>query len=304
MAQTVRVRPRLFIILAVLALLPCLAESADLRVSGRITSNGKPVQGEIIVVDIARDSRLLTFHSDSLGVFDFDIVPGPRTVVVAKADGYVSAERELPPAAGSHAGLNFNLSATGSISGRVVDESGAGVPGTVVRIRYPGERRSYQFADELGESFTDELGNFSLPFVAVDRQFVIEAETADRLPSVSSSLTLNRAAKSGVVVTLGRTGQVVRGRVFNAAGAPVSGVSVRMRCLVDPGEFSREERTSMSFLSRSNKRVTTGPDGGYEFRGVPAGRVIVVASRPGAKPVMAEGVSQPGGALEIDLILR
>jgi hypothetical protein len=304
MAQKVRLCPCLISILALLGLWPCLAESANLRVTGRITSNGQPIQGEIIVVDVARQVRMLTFRSDSLGAFDFEIVPGPRTVVVAKADGCVSAERELMPAAGGHANLNFTLSPAGSISGRVINEAGAGVAGAVARVHYPGERRSYQFADELGESITDDFGNFTLPFVAEDRPFVVEAETTDRLPSVSRMLTFQRATASGVVVTLGRMGQVVRGKVFDAAGAPAGGVNVRMRCLPAAGEFSSEELTSASFLLRSNKRTTTGPDGGYEFRGVPAGRVMVVASRPGAKPVKAEGTSEPGGTLNIDLTLK
>jgi hypothetical protein len=303
MAQTLRLCPCLISILAVLGLWPCLAVSANLRVTGRITSNGQPIQGEIIVVDVAHQVRMLTFRSDSKGAFDFEIVPGPKILVVAKADGYVSAERELMPVAGGHANVNFTLSPAGSISGRVIDEAGTGVAGAVVRVRYPGERRSYQFADELGESITDDFGSFTLPFVAVDRPFVVEAETTDRLPSTSRTLRFHRAA-SGVVVTLGRRGQVVRGKIHNAAGAPAAGVNVRIQCLPAAGEFSLEERTSTSFLLRSNKRTTTGPDGGYEFRGVPAGRVIIVASLPGAKPVKAEGISEPGGTLTIDLILK
>ena len=302
MSQTVRLHPCL-VILAVAGLWPCLAQTADLHITGRITSKGQPVQGEIIVLDIARQVRLLSFQSDSTGGFDFDIVPGPRTIVVAKADGCASEEREVVRPPGGHAQLNFNLSGIGSVSGRVIDEAGAGVPAAVVRVRYPAQRRSYQFSDELGESVTDDFGNFTLPFVAEDRPFVIEAETADRLPSASSVLTLARATTSGVVLTVGPTGKVVRGRIFNEKGTPVAGVTVRMRCLPPAGQSSTEEMTSISFLSKSNRRMTTGPDGSYEFRGVPAGRVIVVASRPGATPVKGEGIAKQGAMLNIDLVL-
>ncbi len=303
MWQTVRFHHCL-IIVAVAGLWPCLAQTANLNITGRITSKGQPVQGEIIVLDVARQLRLQSFRTDSIGNFAFDIVPGPRTIIVAKADGCVSEERELVPPQGGHAQLNFNLSGIGSVSGQVIDEAGAGVPAAVVRIRYPAQRRSYQFSDELGESVTDAFGNFTLPFVAEDRPFVIEAETADRPPSASRVLTLARATASGVVVTVGPTGHIIRGKIFNEEGAPAAGVTVRMRCLPPAGKPSTEERTSVGFLSRSNGRMTTRPDGAYEFRGVPAGRVIVVASRPGTKPVKGEGIASQGATLNIDLVLR
>jgi len=101
-------------------------------------------------------------------------------------------------------------------------------------------------------------------------------------------LKLERATATDLVVLVGPTGHVVRGKVVNGAGAPVGNVSLRMHCLPDPRDISPEECASVALVSRCNRRATTDPDGAYEFHGVPPGRVIVVAFRRG-KPGQSGG---------------
>ena len=57
-----------------------------------------------------------------------------------------------------------------------------------------------------------------------------------------------------------------------------------------------------------NQRTTTDADGSYEFKGLPSGRIVVVASLPGRAPTKQEHVlseeGATGGVHVIDLVVK
>ncbi|MCL4849918.1 MAG: carboxypeptidase regulatory-like domain-containing protein [Bryobacteraceae bacterium] len=235
---------------------PCHAQ-VRATVRGKIvTLEGNPLAGDVTAVHAAQTSRTTSHRTDSQGAFSFEIDASP-IILVAKADGYVSVERELVLTTSSRTGdIQFVLHPAGSVSGRVVDSSGAAVPGAVVRVRYPGDRRVYRFVQEI-EAQSDTLGNFVLPFVAQGRSFVLETSINDGPISSSAPLTLNSAGMRGVVVALTRRGSVVQGRVVDTRGQPVAGAMVRLQALADRESYSPEERASIGYGLSTIKRTSS-----------------------------------------------
>lgn len=287
--------------LAVALLLPWNAEASAVKLSGRIrAADGAALAGHVEVTSGTGHVRAQSYWTDSEGRFSIEAPAQPRLVVVAKADGHISAEREVAPASGeAEIRLDFTLLAAGSVSGRVTDESGRPVTGAQVRLHYPGEVRRVVYEQEAGNVRSDDFGHFQLPFVAQGRAFVIEAASEDRLPGFSAPLRLSGAALEGVAVRLAQTGQRVRARVVGPGGTPVPGAMVRLQALAEAEAFTAEQRQSRTFWEAANRLAPTGADGTVEFRGVPAGRVTVVAGRPGGKLIKQEALVERGRTLEL-----
>ena len=107
-------------------------------------------------------------------------------------------------------------------------------------------------------------------------------------------------------VTAGQIGYIVRGTVRDSAANPHIGVAVRLRLL--PGsETAAAARLSRLHARLLNQRTVTGPDGAYAFKGLPAGRAVVIVHVPGKTPVKKEQVlseqGSPGDAYTLDLIV-
>jgi len=100
-------------------------------ISGRVTADGgqQPLSASITVVTTGPGVRLKSLTTDTRGAFTVEVPPG-RVLIVARADGYASEQWELVVIPGrAHPSLNFSLSPAASLSGRVVDQTGAGVAG-------------------------------------------------------------------------------------------------------------------------------------------------------------------------------
>ncbi len=295
-------------LVVVLALGPlCLLANAQqvFRIEGRLTApDGQGVPGDVTLLEGTRLVRAANSPTDSQGRFAVEADPAAAWLLVAKANGYVSSEiRIRGGVAGEVLTVNFVLAPAGKVAGQVIDETGRGVPNALVRVRYPGERRFFEFGQETGPQQADDFGNFTLPFVAQGRTFVIEAWTDESLPSFSSPLILSGAPLKNVAVRLVRRGQTVRGRVRNTAGLGIPGLTVRLRAEGELEDFSAEERSSLSFVLKANQRATSGPDGSFEFKGLPAGKLILVAEDSADRRTKREAVVQRAESLTLDLTL-
>ena len=125
--------------------------------------------------------RVNTFRTDKSGEFEFSTPWAAEKRVVAKADGFISAEAVISVQPGQQEVTHqFALSRAAMVSGRVVDESGSPVPDATVRVRYIGENRSLYFAQEVGAVKSDGFGYFVLPMVARGKQFVLDAISSQR----------------------------------------------------------------------------------------------------------------------------
>ena len=248
-----------------------------------------------------------SYHTDGQGAFSFETDRTADQLLVAKAAGHASSEIALNTTGTvAELNVNFRLRPAGTVRGRVVDENGNGVGGATIQVRYPGELRRHHFHDEVGDIQADDFGYFTLPVVARGKGFVVEAATAERLPGATAPLTLDGDERSGVQVTAGRIGFVVGGAVKDSAANPHRGVAVRLRLL--PGsETAAAPRLSRLHARLLNQRTITGRDGAYEFKGLPAGRAVVIAHVSGKAPVKQEQVlpeqGAPGSVRVINLIV-
>ena len=280
-----------------LALVSVPAANAQVTVKGTIVSvGGTHLRGDVTLIRGGSAVEMRSYHTDGQGAFSFETNRTADQLLVAKANGHVSSEVALNTT-GTVARLNvrFRLQPAGKVSGRVVDENGNGVGGATVHVRYPGELRRHHFHHEVGDIHADDFGYFTLPVVARGKSFVVEAGTAARLPASTASLTLDGEEASGVQVTAGRIGFVVRGAVRDSAANPHAGASVRLRL------FPGSKTTAAARLSRLHARLlnqstVTGPAGAYEFKGLPAGKVVLIAHVSGKTPVKQEQVLPELGA--------
>lgn len=285
-----------------LVLLGNAAASAS-ELTGRITSvDGIPLAGYVQVIGEAGHVRVQHYATDSRGAFSLDIPGISKLLVVARADGYISAEREVTVGpAQPRLRLDFALFPAGGVSGRVVDETGRPVPAAEIYVRHPGEVRRFAYDQETGGVRSDDFGYFTLPFVARGRSFVIDTAAEGRLPASSQELYFTQPVLEGLLVSVGPVGQRVRVNVLAGDGRPLSGALVRLRARSDAEEYSAEQRRSRVFLRMANRMASTGPDGSVQFTGVPAGGVTLVASRPGGKPVRLEALVERAAALNLSI---
>jgi hypothetical protein len=287
------------------AALCAAASEAAVRIQGKIAaSDGTPLPGDVTVVSGVGGLKTMNYRTDSQGTFAFDVDAADVWLMVAKADGYVSEEREvLLSGEQRRINLDFTLGPAGIVSGHVVDEAGNSVPAAALRVRYPGTQRKFEFVHE-SLATADSLGNFRLTSVAQNRRFVIEASTPDRPFTTSVPMSFAGAPLQNVVLSLSRKGQVVRGRVTDAAGSPLAGVPVRIRAFADIADFSPEDRQSPDFSRIGNRQTFSAPDGSYNFQGVPAGRVVLVAGRPGPSATKREDTVRADQELTINLAVH
>lgn len=284
------------------------AAQAQVSVKGTIVSvGGAPLRGDVTLVRGGSAVEVRSYHTDGQGAFSLETDRTADQLLVAKAAGHVSSEVALNTT-GTVAGLNvqFRLRPAGRVSGRVVDENGNGVGRATIHVRYPGEMRRHHFHQEAGNIQADDFGYFTLPVIARGKSFVVEAATPERLPGATASLTLDGEEASGVQVTAGRIGFVVRGAVRDSAANPHRGVAVRLR-LFPGSKTAAAARLSRLHARLLNQRTFTGTDGAYEFKGLPGGRVVVIAHVSGKTPVKQEQVlpeqGVPGSFRVIDLIV-
>lgn len=280
--------------------------AAQVTVEGQMASvDGTPLRGDVTLVRGGPAVQLRHYHTDGQGMFSLETDRTPGQLLVAKADGHVSAEVELDVRS-AQIHFRFRLWPAGRVSGQVVDERGHGVAGATVHVRYPDERRRHHLHHEAGDIEADDFGYFTLPVVARGRHFVVEAATVEHLPGMTAPLKLEGEEERDIRVTPGELGQVVRGAVTDSAGNPQKGVRVRLRLFAGQ-EAAAAARVSRLHARRLNQRTVTGADGAYEFMGLPGGAVAVIAHRSGRPPVMRERVLPepgfPGEVHVIDLIV-
>lgn len=202
-----RIEESLFVVAALLAPYQVAAQQ-PLRIEGRLTAtDGRPVQGDVTLVEETRFVRAFNHRPDSQGRFAIQADASAAWLLVAKADGYISSEARIGVASASQTfSVNFLLAPTGEATGQVVDEAGR-----------------------------------------------------------------------DVTVQLATRGGTVRGRLRDAGGTAAQGVTVRLRAQADLEDFSPEERSSLGLVLKATRQATTGSDGSFGFRGVPAGKVTLVA---------------------------
>ena len=281
-----------------------LTAMQSLTLRGEIAdAAGAPLQGDLTVVTGGKNVASWSLQTNSIGTFSFQVPEGTPLTVVAKANGYLSAEISVVAQTDAPA-LHFRLSMAGRVSGRVIDEMGKGIPDAQLAIRYVEESRAVEFSQEIADVATDDFGYFTFTSVARDRPFTIDVADSSHPLVASPVMTLDRDSLIGVLVTVHETGQVVRGRVLDAHGQPLSNIRVHMNWRPESRSNARRRELDMSVLHiyERSRSTTTRSDGSFEFRGVAEGVVIVNATNCG-RPVSARGELTANTPFEATLTL-
>jgi hypothetical protein len=273
-------------------------------VSGTVVAEGneQSLQGSITVMTSSTGVHLRTAEVDARGGFSITI-PAGGAVIVARADGYASQQREIVAQPGTNPTLTFSLARAATVSGRVVDVSGAGVAGARVWVQYRGQARGWRLADEIGGEPTDALGQFTIPTVAQGRPFILQAESEDWLLSSSQTMMIRTPEVDGFLLLVSRRGATVSGRVMDPSGRPVPNAEVQLRAMPGANEFTSDQRDSIAFARRMNRSAISGSDGSYAFRGVPPGRIVVTGELQNQRGASEVEISS-GTVNRIDLVLR
>ncbi|HXG34564.1 MAG TPA: carboxypeptidase-like regulatory domain-containing protein [Bryobacteraceae bacterium] len=266
-----------------------LPAAQAVKINGQVRdSDGRPLAGYVELIAGPGRVQAQTQPTDSLGRFSLEAPTAARLVVVARADGHVSAEREIVLSSPDTVlTVDFTLPRAGSVTGRVVDSQGFPVPGAKVRVEYPGEGRRVVYETEMTAQ-TDSEGFFNLRYVARGRPFLLAASAEDRPPSFAGPFTLDAASLESVVLRAAAPGAVVRVRVLAPGGEPAAGAAVRLRAEADAAPYSPDQRRSRAFFEATQRLAFADSSGTAEFRGVPPGKATVVVSRPGVRPARLE----------------
>ncbi|PWT92620.1 MAG: hypothetical protein C5B55_06030 [Blastocatellia bacterium] len=160
-------------------------------------------------------------------------------------------------------------SATGTISGRVVNESGQPLYEATVSIR------SYVSTGTAREMSTDRDGKFQfsgLPSVVYLLSAGFPAYTIAPRDPDSTQTTSYRVGDNVTLIMI--KGGVITGKVTTSAGEPVVGVRVRAQMIRD--SFGQQSRYGAAM-----RELTTDDRGVYRIYGLPTGTYLVMAGAGG-----------------------
>lgn len=161
--------------------------------------------------------------TDTDGRFEVTIHPALRATVRVSAPAFPAHVREIDPL--THDGpLEIALSPATTIAGRILDADGHACQGATLHL-FP-----LRTGAPISEAMSDAEGRFAFdaaapPFVLVGRSGPGYCVAADD-PRVAMSAVELSGATAQVELRLGPS-PLVRGRVLDAGGAPVSHVGVR-----------------------------------------------------------------------------
>ena len=272
-----------------------LAKAA--AVAGRVTDSKTkaPVAGAIVRVSLSRMGRSEAFaaETDAKGAYSLSL-PGGSYMLSAAHPSYDANGGDISVTAGQQVTRDFAIVQLARVSGTVVDEAKRPVVAAVVRAEDAGDPAMRMMAGGMllrveDQAFSGPDGRFSTR-VPLDQPLVMRA-TKRGLPAAKSEQFRVSAGerKTGVVLTI-PTGIAVAGRVTDAEGTPLSGVSVT-------ATQSEGPRGGMVFRSviiggpqAEEDTVRTASDGSFTLR-VTEGTYDFNFRREGYAPKTVRGQS-------------
>ncbi len=267
-----------------------LREGARLTVKVSEEATGKPVAGATVALQEAGD-RSLTTDGDGAASFR-GLSPGWSAVTV-RATGFAPASTFTTiGVAGSTQEIAVALRKGAAVSGRVVDEAGAGVADAMVTIRDAGAT----FAQDLDSVVSGPDGAFELAVVPAG-SYTLGARDAAHAPGVSEIISLDGVSpRTGVTVVM-KEGGVVRGRVVtkDRQPAPFAAVQLAAKGVADYGATG---------LSEGPRQTTADAQGHFELRALP--RIALRAraeSDDAASQIVDVDLTQAGVVEGLELVL-
>ncbi|RME22160.1 MAG: carboxypeptidase regulatory-like domain-containing protein, partial [Deltaproteobacteria bacterium] len=256
-----------------------LKPAASVEVTVLAAGYGKPVEGAGVELRGAEKRR---GHTGAGGRLVFRGVPSGWYSVKATAEGYAPAFKPavVPPLAGPRpVKVELRLKEGAELSGEVVDEDGAPVAGAHVLAVDTRRFIDLQETKEDG-AVTDEEGRFVISALPAGT-YRLEASHENYAPGRAGPVEHDGQRPKGGIRIVMEEGGVVAGRVVDTSGTPVAWASVRVV------ERSKRRRGRARF----RKGTTADERGEFELKGLPRGRLALVAVSAAAS----------SDAVEIDL---
>lgn len=219
------------------------------------------------------------------GEVALELERGARFEVEVGADATTTRRFEMP------SGLD--------VEGRVVDPSGAPVPGAEIWIE--GSRRLWPNGRRIATSGAD--GRFVLRALDGDARFGARAKGFQASPLFEASgLPLADSGARTIELPLGEPGGRVTGRVVDASGSPVAGALVE----IGPrGEFIVDLPNGLRGSAASPVPIATDAEGRFEYPGdLPPGAQPVHATARGYPVLEREVEVVAGSAVALELALE
>lgn len=264
--------------------------------TGRITSalDGRPIAGALVWSDDPGLHR----RTGPDGTYRIEAWPDSRIGVMAAASGYFTSLGQASGAPGQRQGPNLLLDPAMAAAGLVVDEKGSPVADVEI-VASPFDIRNLSSMRSGGTARTSPEGRFRIgPLVAGNAHELRLtkpgfAATVSELPPLEPG---RRAPDLRIVLRKGRVGF---GRIMNQSEQPVPGAEVVLR----PSGAGDLRRQIMRAFERGPKtyETTTGTDGRFELRDLPAGSYELTARGRGYAPLSVPGLAVPAGTGSTDL---
>ncbi len=188
--RSIRVITALLLALALsgVTLLPAPALAATYQLSGKVTDqSGNPIPGTTVaVIDPSTSTTVASATTDSTGNYALSVDGGTYNIQVTPptSSGFQPAQI-LSKAITGDTTVNVVLVPSGSVtlSGRVLDRSGQGIPGQVVQLNPPGGSAVY--------TTTDATGFYSLQVAPGNYYLNVQGPNTSPTPNLPTSYFIN-----------------------------------------------------------------------------------------------------------------
>lgn len=272
-----------------------LLPGAGLTITVVSASTNQPIAGALVRVLVANDlvaagDAFREAHTDAAGravVRGLD--PVGNHAVWAEADGYAGRQVNLMPSEQATTSWETRIALTpgASVSGRVVDANGAGIPGALVAWSNTEEtldesafRVFSPFSDNgrMSEKVTDGQGRYRMSVPPGMGCAIAEKPGLRVGAQCHVSVQIGRET-TGVDLVL-RDGLTVRGRVVDATGGPVVGADV----LATTPDTAHDPSMRRAYRFRAK----SGADGRFSMSGLPPQPMALAATTESASSPLAE----------------
>ncbi len=263
------------------------------RIIGRIIADAdrRPLAGALVWPAHDPGSFVLT---DSRGAYELMAPPGDRFSVQASAAGFLPAGHWVRRGgAGTSRAPTLALTAAATAAGRVVDGTGAPLPGVVVEAAtLPPARRPRSFHPDRADSraASDSRGRFTLRNLHPQGAHELTAAKTGFAPARVRISPLDPLAPGERVRIVLEKARPAHGRVIDGEERPISGAEVM---LLASGASAARRDDPLSVL--------TDERGRFDLATVAGPKVDIRAQKKGFSPLTVRSVEVPPGDGPIDL---
>lgn len=267
---------------------------------GKVVSavDGRPLAGALVW--LSRDPGAFR-KTGPTGDFRLPVIPGKDASVGAAAAGFFPADVESTSRPGrARRAPTLALEPALSVSGRVVDERGQGVPGVEIDAAHqPGAPlRSPNMFRSGGTLRSDPAGRFRIRNLAAEVGYRLRLSKRGFAPAEAEIPPLAPGRPASELRIVMRQGRAVFGRVLSPSQEPVAGARVTLRPAPSADLMTRLREAREP---RPGYEAATNAGGRFEIADLPAGSFDLVVRGRGYAPLTVPGLSVPQGKGETDL---